>query len=77
VTFKEVGARSGISRTTLYRRTDLRAVVEDHRAKGRGATTLSGLTVQVDQLRHSLEAVAAKVRRQEERLRRLERRGRT
>jgi predicted DNA-binding transcriptional regulator YafY len=73
VTFKEVAERCGTSRNTLYRRVDLRALVEDHRARGRGATTLSGLTVQVDQLRHSLEAVAAKVRRHEEAIRRIER----
>jgi predicted ATP-grasp superfamily ATP-dependent carboligase len=50
--------------------------VEEHRAKGHEATTLTGLTVQVDQLRHGIEAVAAKVRRQEERIRRLERKER-
>jgi len=76
VTFKEVAARCGTSRNTLYRRTDLRALVEDHRARGKGATALSGLTVQVDQLRRALEAVAAKVRHHEEVLRRIERRGR-
>jgi AcrR family transcriptional regulator len=73
VTFAEVAARARISRTTLYRRTDLRAVVEEHRANGRDATTLTGLTVQIDQLRRSLEAVAAKVCRHEETIRRLQR----
>ena len=73
VTFREVAARAQISRTTLYRRADLRAVIEEHRARGQDATTLTGLTVQVDQLRRSLEAVAAKVRRHEETIRRLER----
>jgi AcrR family transcriptional regulator len=73
VTFAQVAARAGISRTTLYRRADLRAVIEEHRARGQDATTLTGLTVQIDQLRRSLEAVAANVRRHEEQLRRLER----
>ena len=73
VTFREVAARAQISRTTLYRRADLRALVEEHRARGRDATTLSALTVQIDQLRRSLEALAAKVRRHEETIRRLER----
>ena len=73
VTFAEVAVRARISRTTLYRRADLRAVVDEHRARGRDATTLTGLTIQIDQLRRSLEAVAAKVRRHEETIRRLER----
>ena len=73
VTFGEVAARARISRTTLYRRADLRAVIDEHRARGRDATALTGLAVQIDQLRRSLEAVADKVRRHEEQLRRLER----
>jgi hypothetical protein len=73
ITFATVATRTQISRTTLYRRTDLRAVVEDHRAHGRDATTLTGLAVQIDQLRRSLEAVAAKVRGHEETIRRLQR----
>ncbi|MGH9294812.1 MAG: hypothetical protein ACRD0B_05725 [Acidimicrobiales bacterium] len=76
VTFNAVAAQTTISRTTLYRRSDLRALVDEHRAKGRDATTLTGVTVQIDQLRHSLEAVAGNVRRYEERLRRIERRSR-
>ena len=74
VTFNAVAAQTVISRTTLNRRADLRALVDEHRAKGRNATTLTGVTVQIDQLRRSLEAVASNVRRHEERLRRLERR---
>jgi hypothetical protein len=73
VTFGHVAVRAGISRTTLYRRADLRAIIDEHRARGHDATTLTGLTVQIDQLRRSLEAVAANVRRHEEQLRRLER----
>ena len=72
VTFTEVAARARISRTTLYRRADLRAVIEEHQARGQDASTLTGLTIQIDQLRRSLEALAAKVRRHEETIRRLE-----
>jgi hypothetical protein len=73
ITFKEVADRAEISRTTLYRRPDLRAVIDEYRARGQDASTLTGLTIQIDQLRRSLEAVAAKVRRHEETIRRLER----
>jgi hypothetical protein len=77
VTFKEVADRAQVSRTTLYRRDDLRALVDEHRARGRDATPLSALAAQVSRLHRSLEAVAAKVRRHEEMLRRLERARRT
>lgn len=73
VTFREIAARTQISRTTLYRRADLRAIVEEHRAHGRDASTLTGLAVQIHQLRRSLEALAAKVRHHEETIRRLQR----
>lgn len=76
VTFDEVAARAGIGRATLYRRPELRALVEEHRQTAREALTLTGLDIQIDQLRATLEALADKVRRQEERLRRLERRNR-
>lgn len=74
VTFGEVAARAGLGRATLYRRPELRALVEEHRLRSREALTLSGLAVEVDQLRRSLEAVAARVRHHEELLRRLTRR---
>lgn len=73
VTFAEVADRVGIGRATLYRRPELRAVIEEHRQRGRDALTLTGLQVQIDQLRTTLEAVAAKARRHEEELRQIKR----
>jgi len=70
ITFTAVATHSGISRATLYRHTDLRTVVDRHHTR----PTTSALAVEVRQLRTALEAVAARTRRQEERLRRLERR---
>jgi hypothetical protein len=73
VTFADVAVLTQISRTTLYRRADLRAIIDEHRARSHNATTLTSLTIQISQLHRSLEAVAAKVRRHEETIRRLER----
>lgn len=73
ITFDAVAAHAGIGRATLYRRPELRAIVEQHRHEGREALTLTGLQVQIDQLRLALEAVAAKARRHEEELRNLKR----
>ena len=39
-----------------------RALVEEHRLRGREALTLTGLAVKIDQLRTSLHALAAKAR---------------
>jgi hypothetical protein len=71
VTFTAVAERTGISRATLYRRRELRELIDRHRPPAGQTLTLTGLATQVEQLRHSLEAVAAKVRRHEEELRRL------
>ena len=74
ITFPEVAARAGTGRTTLYRHPELRSTIEEHRQHQREALTLTGLAVQIDQLRATLEALAAKVRRHEEQLRILNRR---
>jgi hypothetical protein len=74
VTFTAVAARAGVAKATLYRRPELRAVVEERRIDSREAHTLSGLVVEIDHLRQGLEAVAAKVRRHEEEIRALRRR---
>jgi hypothetical protein len=74
ITFAAVATHLGTSRATLYRRPELRALIEEHRQRDRDALTLTGLTVQIDQLRATLEALAAKVCRHEEQLRQLNRR---
>lgn len=71
VTFPAVATRTGIGRATLYRRPELRAIVEDARARGREAHTLSSLTTELQHLRTSVEAIADKVRHHEELLRQL------
>ena len=77
ITFDAVAAHAGIGRATLYRRPELRAIIEEHRREGRDALTLTGLQVQIDQLRATLDALAGKVRRHEERLRLFEHRSHT
>jgi hypothetical protein len=71
VTFVAVADRSHIPRVTLYRNPTLRALVEECRARSKNAHTLSGLSVEVTNLRVALEAVAERVRHHEELLRRL------
>jgi AcrR family transcriptional regulator len=73
VTFAAVADRARVGRATLYRRSELRAVVEEHRARARDAHTLSGLAAEIRHLRTALEAVAGNVRRHENTLRRLTR----
>jgi AcrR family transcriptional regulator len=73
VTFTAVAQRAGVGRATLYRRPELRAVVEEHRAHSRDAHTLSGLATEIRQLRTAVEAIADNVRRHDETLRRLTR----
>lgn len=73
VTFTAVAQASGLSRATCYRDRDLRAVIDTYRARDGELLTLTSLADRVDQLTTSLEAVAAKVRRQEEELRALKR----
>jgi AcrR family transcriptional regulator len=71
VTLDTVATRAGIGRATIYRHPELHAVVNEHRQRASEALTLSSLAVQIDQLRVGLEALAAKVRRHDETLRRL------
>jgi nicotinamidase-related amidase len=72
ITFTAIATHTGISRTTLYRNPQLRAVIEDHRHHSHDRRTLTGLATEISHLRTALEAIADRVRQQEERLRRLE-----
>lgn len=65
-------AAAGVSRTTLCRDPDLRAVIEEHRHRLHDPRTLTGLTAEIGHPRTALNALADRVRHQEERLRRLE-----
>ena len=73
VTFTAVAARANISRTSLYRDENLRAVVEDHRHRSHDPRSLSGVAAEIAHLRTAVEALAERVRRHEEQLRRLDR----
>lgn len=72
ISFAAVAERAGVSRQSLYRDEALRRVVEEHRANSRDPHTLSGLAAEVGHLRTAVEALAERVRRHEEQLRRLE-----
>jgi hypothetical protein len=73
VTFTAVAEQTGISRTTLYRRRDLRELAEEHREPDSGQLSLNRMAAEIHQLRHALEATAASVRRHEEQIRSLTR----
>jgi len=72
VTFSTVAGHAGISRASLYRDPTLRAVVEEHRTKSSDPRTLTGLSTEVSHLRTAVESLSQRVKRHEERLRRLE-----
>jgi len=71
ITFDTVAQTAEISRATLYRRRELREIVDRYRDPTGQQLTLTQLADQIDQLRDSLEAVAELVRHHEEELRQL------
>jgi hypothetical protein len=72
VTFTAIAAATDLSRTTLYRDPVIRAVIDAHRHAAPDAT-LNSLTDDIATLRAGLDALAKRMRRQEEQLRRLAR----
>jgi hypothetical protein len=77
VTFTAVAEHSGISRATCYRDRQLRAIIDTYRSRHGELLTLTRLADRLDNLTQALDAVAAKVRRQEEEIRTLKRRNAT
>jgi ACT domain-containing protein len=73
ITFAAVATESGISRATCYRHRELRTIIDRYRSRHGDMLTLTGLADRVDNLTQALDAIAAKVRRQEEEIRALKR----
>jgi nicotinamidase-related amidase len=71
ITFTTVAEQAQISRATLYRDPELRAIVDEHRTRQTDARTLTGLATEVAHLRTAVEALAEGVKRHEEQLRRI------
>lgn len=71
VTFTAVAAQTGLGRTTLYRDSMLRDVVEENRHRDAASGTLTGLTDEIATLRAALDTLATSVRRHEQQLRKL------
>jgi hypothetical protein len=65
--FTAIAASTCLARATLYRNPQIRAVIDEHRARQAEARTLSGLAAEITHLRSALEAVAGNVRHHEER----------
>ena len=71
VTFTAVADLTGLSRSTLYRDPTLRGVIETNRHQAATGGEIAAFTDEITTLRTALEALADKVRRHEEQLRRL------
>lgn len=70
ITFTAVAARTKIGRATLYRNTEIRAVIDEHRTRQTDARTLTGLATEVAHLRTIVESLASTVAQHDEQLRR-------
>ncbi|MGO1175496.1 MAG: DUF6262 family protein [Brevibacterium aurantiacum] len=71
VTFTAVAKATGLSRSTLYRDTDLRAIVEHHKHAKTTETPMTVITEEITTLRAAVNTLAEQIRSHEEQLRRL------
>lgn len=71
ITFTAIAAKTGVSRSTLYRNHGLRTLIEHQRQQAATGGTLTGLTDQIATLSAAVEALAKRVRQHEQQLRKL------
>ncbi len=71
ITFTAVADLTGVGRSSLYRDPTIRAVIEQHRHRSADNGSITGLTDEIATLRAAVDALADKVRRHDEQLRRL------
>ncbi|MFU8855239.1 DUF6262 family protein [Micromonospora sp. SL1-18] len=70
VTFTAIATATGLSRSTLYRNTALRAIIEHHQHTD---GPITAITDEIATLRAAVSTLAERVRSHEEQLRRLHR----
>ena len=70
VTIVAIAAATGLSRSTIYRSTELRSIVEHHKHP---ETPMASLTDELATLRTAVNSLAEQVRRHDEQLRRMRR----
>lgn len=72
ITIAAVAAHAGISRSTIYRNPELRAVIEHHREAAPDGT-ITAITDEIATLRRAVQTLADTVRHHDAQLRRLTR----
>ena len=72
VTIAAVAERAGISRSTIYRNAELRAIIEHHRQAAPDGS-ITAITDELATLHQAVQALADTVRRHDAQLRRLTR----
>ena len=70
ITVVAIAAATGLSRSTIYRSTELRTIVEHHKHP---ETPMASLTDELATLRTAVNCLAEQVRRHDEQLRRMRR----
>ncbi|GFZ92044.1 MULTISPECIES: DUF6262 family protein [Nesterenkonia] len=73
ITFVAIAAATGLSRSTIYRNTALRGIVEEHKHAEATDTPMTAISDEIATLRAAVTTLAERVRSHEDQLRRLRR----
>lgn len=71
ITFVAIADATGLSRSTIYRNTALRGIVEQHKHAKAADIPMTAITEEIATLRAAVTTLADRVRSHEEQLRRL------